>query len=174
MLLLLDEADVFLEQRNTENLPRHSIVAVFLRRLEYFKGILILTTNRVANFDDAVLNRIHIKLNYPEMGPNSRRQVWANILRKDREDGLRLTAEEVEKLVKAPVNGRQVCGMNMVEVYLATDLETQIKNIVYTARVMAHRHKKPLRMKHLTTVIDATMAFESDFNKTSRSDSLFI
>ncbi|KAI4707153.1 hypothetical protein J4E89_008092 [Alternaria sp. Ai002NY15] len=51
-VMLLDEADVFLAKRKLEDLQRNSIVSVFLRMLEYYKGLLFLTTNRVdPNFD---------------------------------------------------------------------------------------------------------------------------
>lgn len=46
-ILLLDEADVFLEKRSMHDIHRNSLVGVFLRQLEYFMGILFLTTNRV-------------------------------------------------------------------------------------------------------------------------------
>ena len=46
-ILLLDEADVFLEKRNMHDLHRNALVSIFLRQLEYFQGILFLTTNRV-------------------------------------------------------------------------------------------------------------------------------
>lgn len=46
-ILLLDEADVFLEKRNMQDIHRNALVSVFLRQLEYFQGILFLTTNRV-------------------------------------------------------------------------------------------------------------------------------
>lgn len=42
-ILLLDEADVFLEKRSSD-LVRNSVVSVFLRRLEYCQGIMFLTT----------------------------------------------------------------------------------------------------------------------------------
>ena len=45
-VLLLDEADVFLEERSMSDLTRNSLVSVFLRVLEYYDGILILTSNR--------------------------------------------------------------------------------------------------------------------------------
>ena len=34
-VVLIDEADVFLEQRGTHDLDRNAMVAVFLRQLEY-------------------------------------------------------------------------------------------------------------------------------------------
>jgi len=33
---------------------RDALIIMFLRRLEYFQGIMILTTNRVTDFDDAM------------------------------------------------------------------------------------------------------------------------
>ena len=37
-ILLLDEADVFLEQRSSHDLERNKLVSIFLRMLEYFEG----------------------------------------------------------------------------------------------------------------------------------------
>jgi hypothetical protein len=51
-ILLLDEADVFLERRGAHDIHRNALVSVFLRQLEYFEGILFLTTNRVETFDE--------------------------------------------------------------------------------------------------------------------------
>lgn len=51
-VLLIDEADVFLGVRG-ENMQRDSLVSIFLRRLEYFRGVCILTTNRRSEIDPA-------------------------------------------------------------------------------------------------------------------------
>jgi hypothetical protein len=59
-VLLIDEADVFMERRDAFNLSRKSMVSVFLRHLECYKGILFLTTNRVLSFDEAFKSRIYI------------------------------------------------------------------------------------------------------------------
>lgn len=56
-LLLLDEADVFLEQRTSFDVKRNSLVSIFLRQLEYYKGIIVLTSNRVETFDKALESR---------------------------------------------------------------------------------------------------------------------
>jgi SpoVK/Ycf46/Vps4 family AAA+-type ATPase len=46
-VLLFDEADILLEMRTDEaQLERNSMVSVFLKILEYYEGILLLTTNR--------------------------------------------------------------------------------------------------------------------------------
>ncbi|KAI2784236.1 hypothetical protein F4815DRAFT_206029 [Daldinia loculata] len=66
-ILLLDEADVFLASRRREDFTRNGLVAVFLRVLEYYAGILFLTTNRIGDFDEAFASRIHMSLYYPPL-----------------------------------------------------------------------------------------------------------
>ncbi|KAF3901609.1 hypothetical protein ABW21_db0205046 [Orbilia brochopaga] len=66
-ILLLDEADVFLAARTSQDFIRNGLVAVFLRVLEYYSGILFLTTNRIGTFDEAFASRIHISLHYPQL-----------------------------------------------------------------------------------------------------------
>ncbi|KAM0418409.1 hypothetical protein ACHAPD_004768 [Fusarium lateritium] len=66
-ILLLDEADVFLSARNRMDFVRNGLVAAFLRVLEYYTGILFLTTNRIGDFDEAFASRVHVSLYYPEL-----------------------------------------------------------------------------------------------------------
>ncbi|KAL7942038.1 hypothetical protein V8C42DRAFT_333429 [Trichoderma barbatum] len=63
-VLLLDEADVFITQRDRKDLERNALVSVFLRMLEYYNGILFLTTNRPGVLDEAVKSRVHLNLHY--------------------------------------------------------------------------------------------------------------
>ncbi|KAH8746442.1 hypothetical protein F5882DRAFT_371044 [Hyaloscypha sp. PMI_1271] len=65
-ILLLDEADVFLSERTKGDFIRNGLVSVFLRVLEYYAGILFLTTNRIGDFDEAFYSR-HISLYYPAL-----------------------------------------------------------------------------------------------------------
>ncbi|KAK5141904.1 hypothetical protein LTR04_002423, partial [Oleoguttula sp. CCFEE 6159] len=53
-IILLDEADVFLEQRSLHDVHRNALVSVFLRELGYYPGIMFLTTNRVQQIDEAI------------------------------------------------------------------------------------------------------------------------
>lgn len=79
-LTLLDEADVFLEQRTTSDLLRNAMVCVMLRLLEYHPGILFLTTNRVRTFDPAFESRVTIALRYEPLVLEARVQIWRNLL----------------------------------------------------------------------------------------------
>jgi hypothetical protein len=54
--------------------------------LEYYKGVLFLTTNRVSTFDQAFESRIHLKLHYPDLNIQARKaivsrksQSWLNM-----------------------------------------------------------------------------------------------
>ncbi|KAH8745241.1 hypothetical protein BGZ57DRAFT_975572 [Hyaloscypha finlandica] len=70
-VLLLDEADVFLAERSRLDFTRNGLVSVFLRVLEYYTGVLFLTTNRIGDFDEAFASRIHISLYYPQLDIDS-------------------------------------------------------------------------------------------------------
>lgn len=61
-VVLLDEADLFLSRRNRSEFKRNSIVVTFLRALDYYSGVIVMTTNRVGTLDEAVQSRVHISL----------------------------------------------------------------------------------------------------------------
>lgn len=111
-ILLLDEADVFLEKREVHDIHRNALVSIFLRLLEYFQGILFLTTNRVETFDDAFQSRIHMALHYGELSHQARKAIWQTFLEKVRaiegKESHPFTAKEYELLARNNLNGRQV------------------------------------------------------------------
>ncbi|KEY74588.1 hypothetical protein S7711_05020 [Stachybotrys chartarum IBT 7711] len=75
-VLLLDEADVFLAQRSRSDMKRNALVSVFLRVLEYYNGLLFLTTNRVGTIDEAFKSRIHLSLYYPPLDKAQTRDIF--------------------------------------------------------------------------------------------------
>jgi|SRR5579862_2095316 len=115
-MLLLDESDVFLEQRSHENVNRNALVSVFLRQLEYFQGAMFLTTNRVKTFDEAFHSRIHFALRYEKLGIPARTKVWTEFLRRSGTECVRL--ENLESLAEKDLNGRQVCLGQKLELNL--------------------------------------------------------
>jgi hypothetical protein len=111
-VLLLDEADVFLEERSMTDLQRNSLVSVFLRMLEYYEGILILTSNRVGSFDEAFRSRINIALHYKDLNVRSRKQIWNNFLTRleltDEGDNVERIRDRLDELAKHNINGREI------------------------------------------------------------------
>lgn len=75
-VLLLDEADVFVLERGTD-ITQNAIVAEFLRTLEYFDGLLFMTTNRANNIDDAILSRCAAIIDYRVPNAADARRIWA-------------------------------------------------------------------------------------------------
>lgn len=80
-IVLLDEADVYLEQRTSaSDLTRNAMTGIFLRQLEYYRGVLFLTTNRIVTFDEAFCSRISMFLCYERHNEMQRRLIWKNLL----------------------------------------------------------------------------------------------
>lgn len=120
-ILLLDEADVFLEQRTPQDLQRNALVSIFLRLLEYYTGILFLTTNRIQTFDDAFHSRIHITLNYENHDEVTRERIWRNFAAFV--DGGLDDVDDVDfkELAKWELNGRQIKNVIGSSMALAAD-----------------------------------------------------
>lgn len=114
-VLLLDEADIFLEKRTIHDIHRNALVSIFLRLLEYFQGILFLTTNRVETFDDAFQSRIHVALRYGDLTAKAKRSIWKMFLERVRAiDGVRISTfseDDYDMLSRHILNGRQVCSL---------------------------------------------------------------
>ncbi len=104
-IILIDEADIFMEKRSTNDLVRNSMVSVFLRLLENYQGIMFLTTNRPEHFDEAFKSRISISIGYDELTEDSRFKIWTNLLKAS---GVNISVEDIEKLSKTQMNGRQI------------------------------------------------------------------
>jgi len=124
-VLLLDEADVFMARRSTTDLARNAIVSVFLRHLEYYQGILVLTTNRLSEIDDAFRSRIHFQLAYSALDHAARKAIWRGFLTNvsiTDEVTVDVDEEAVDKLAEMDMNGRQIKNvMKMAQLFAADE-----------------------------------------------------
>lgn len=50
--------------------------------MEYYRGILFLTTNRVGHFDDAFVSRIHSVIHYEGFSDSDRERIWEQFFKK--------------------------------------------------------------------------------------------
>jgi hypothetical protein len=165
-LLLLDEADVFLQKCDTDH-TYNSLVSVFLRKLEYYQGIILLTTNRVRDFDNAIQSRIHLALRYSPLGIDTRRRIWNTFLQNTTtaEGKADYSDENLDDLTKRNLNGRQVgiCFIEVMSSYADRSL-IQIRNIVRAGHALAAQEGAVTSYSHLEVVIDAGKEFENDAN----------
>ncbi|KAI0424044.1 P-loop containing nucleoside triphosphate hydrolase protein [Xylaria sp. FL1042] len=130
-VVLLDEADVFLAERGNADLARNAITSIFLRHLEYYQGILLLTTNRLESFDKAFQSRIHFSFKYEVLEIEARLLIWRTFMEKVKattDVEIRLQEEDMNKLAGLELNGRQ------------------IKNIVGMAQAVATEKKEAITL----------------------------
>ncbi|RYP57796.1 hypothetical protein DL770_010583 [Monosporascus sp. CRB-9-2] len=148
-IILLDEADVFMQERSADSLNRNWLVSTLLRVLEYYQGILFLTTNRAETIDSAFKSRIHLSIAYPPLSADGRRQLWKSaIARANRgQPPDWLTSDILDHLVSTATNGRE------------------IRNLVRTGISLAQSEERDLRYLDLVQALETLQQFESDFSK---------
>ena len=83
-ILFFDEADALFGRR-TEIRDAHDryaniTVSYLLERMERFKGLVILATNKKKNLDDAFTRRIRFIINFPMPGFNERLEIWKQVM----------------------------------------------------------------------------------------------
>jgi hypothetical protein len=109
-IVLMDDAEVFLDFGRTD------LVANFLRASSYFKGILILTTNRLRAFDHVLMSHVNAQILYPQFDDEERTKLWGHFFQKlegDADTNMTVT-EEVKDYVKSEEiqalewNGREI------------------------------------------------------------------
>lgn len=145
-VLLLDEADIFLEARDERDVLRNAMVGVFLRLLEYHQGVMFLTTNRVKNIDRAFFSRISIAIRFGAADSEKRAKIWHNLL--DAANILKsFDDDDVERLAEFDLNGRQ------------------IKNIIRNSQTLAKAEgESTVTLDRLTKMIELTTAFERNMS----------
>jgi hypothetical protein len=111
-VLLLDETDVYLQRRNVMHLERGRLVATFLRLLEYYQEIFFLTTNMPGDFDEAVVDRIQLKLRCPDLVASDRKRIFSHFFSAAKAD---INQEELSKFAEISLNGRQVTTDKTIE-----------------------------------------------------------
>jgi SpoVK/Ycf46/Vps4 family AAA+-type ATPase len=83
VILFFDEADALFGKRTEvkDSHDRHSNVEInyLLQRMEDYRGLSILATNRKADLDAAFLRRIRFLVSFPFPRAESRRRIWAEI-----------------------------------------------------------------------------------------------
>ncbi|KAA6410582.1 MAG: hypothetical protein FRX48_06004 [Lasallia pustulata] len=153
-VLLIDEADVFLDSRASKgqtDLRRNALVSVLLRVLEYYQGILILTTNRIRDFDVAVQSRIHLAIKYEDLSREQQIAIFTTFLSQARDKGNVEDWRTIEKWVAKDATSNQ-CKFN----------GRQIRNIVTSAMGLARAGDRKLQKDDLAQVARMTKDFKHE------------
>ncbi|KDQ49893.1 hypothetical protein JAAARDRAFT_42485 [Jaapia argillacea MUCL 33604] len=169
-VLLIDEADVFLERRSLHELERNSLVSVALRVLEYHRGVLFLTTNRINSFDEAFMSRFSIGIKYPELDHTARRIIWRKFFELA---GIHIEGTS-DRCAMANTGGEASSDLRTIS---AQDLEylsaktfngRTIKNLVRTSQALALSQNQPMSIEHVKVVVRASEKFLDEFGNPSK------
>jgi SpoVK/Ycf46/Vps4 family AAA+-type ATPase len=139
-ILLFDEADALFGKR-TEVKDSHDRyanieVSYLLQRMEAYRGLAILTTNRKSALDQAFLRRIRFVVEFPFPDAAERAEIWRRVFpEKTPTENLR-----IERLARLNAAGGN------------------IRNIAINAAFLAADANEPVRMKHLLSATRSEFA----------------
>ncbi|KFY28457.1 hypothetical protein V493_02921 [Pseudogymnoascus sp. VKM F-4281 (FW-2241)] len=150
-VMLIDEADVFLNSRGQgeTNLEKNALVSVLLRVLEYYEGILILTTNRINSFDVAVQSRVHLAVKYHNFNDKQISEIYTIFLKQIRDDDNIANWDNILDWIKIESRTSKFNGR-------------QIRNIVSAALGLARAESKKLNSDHLDQIVRRTTEFHEE------------
>ena len=108
-VMLIDEADVYIKRRD-DDITMNAVVGVFLRVLEYFNGLLFLTTNRIDDIDEAIVSRCIALIKFYPPDATARRKIWTVMTE---QFGLAVDRRLLEQLTETfpAASGRDIKGL---------------------------------------------------------------
>ena len=145
-LLLFDEADVLLEARATEdNLVRNAIVSVFLKILEYYEGILFLTSNRIKTFDIAVQSRVNLGIHFDDLTDKQRKRIFRRFI-----EG---------------IDERQIKNRDYILQWADGDFRDkfngrEIRNMISSALALARHESRSLELRDIKVIRESKRVFK--------------
>ncbi|KAF2095320.1 P-loop containing nucleoside triphosphate hydrolase protein [Rhizodiscina lignyota] len=153
-IMLIDEADVFLRDRiNLDSLEAGLVsgnCTEMLRVLEYFQGVLIMTTNRIKVIDLAMQSRIHLAVLYSELEGSRAKKVWHNY-RNQLKAGNSTETEinEIKRWIDERDDALEPDGLN----------GRQIRNIFTLAQILAQENDGKITLAHIKEMWRSTFMF---------------
>lgn len=120
-ILLIDEADVYIRRRDND-VNHNAIVATLLRTLEYYNGILFMTTNRIDDVDSAIESRATAILTYTMPDASEITKLWELYTQ---QYNIKVSDEVIEELTKE----MQYAGRDIRNICILVSRYMQSKNI---------------------------------------------
>jgi SpoVK/Ycf46/Vps4 family AAA+-type ATPase len=151
-VLLFDEADVFLESRSshTSDLTRNALVSVLLRVLEYYSGILILTTNRINQFDIAVQSRVNLGIKYTDLTFDQKKKIFQQFIKEVKDDQI----EDRQRILD------WFCEDSEASDWFESLNGRQVRNVLFSAASLALKDGECLKLEHIETMAKSTAKFQ--------------
>lgn len=127
-ILLIDEADVYVHERGSD-IHQNAIVGVFLRVLEYYRGVLFMTSNKSTIIDDAVMSRATAWIQYQKPSADELKQIWKVLATNYK---IELSTDDIDALA-ADKDLQHISGRN-------------VRNLLKLARLLSTRRKEKVNV----------------------------
>jgi SpoVK/Ycf46/Vps4 family AAA+-type ATPase len=145
-ILLFDEADAIFGKRSEvkDSHDRYANIEVgyLLQRMETYRGLAILTTNRKEALDEAFLRRIRFVIEFPFPEVAQRAEIWRRVFpRETPTEGLRL-----DRLARLSAAGGNIYNIAMGAAFLAADANEPVRmsHVLAAARSEFTKLERPL------------------------------
>jgi hypothetical protein len=140
-ILLFDEADALFgkrsEVRDSHDRYANIEVSYLLQQMESYRGLAILTTNMLDNFDRAFLRRVRFVVQFPFPTAEQRAAIWERVFPPEAPtDGL-----DLWKLARLNITGGSIRNIALNSAFLAADAGEPI-NMAHLLRAAAGEFSK--------------------------------
>ena len=129
---------------------------VLLRVLEYYDGILILTTNRIRTFDIAVQSRVNFAITYGNLDEQQKKKIYLNFISKlDKE-----RTHNHQQLLKWPSSEEWEEEKPFMKLN-----GRQIRNVLFSAASLAQGEgDKKFKLEYIKKILKETNNFQVEIN----------
>lgn len=148
-IMVINEADIFIERRESHTAHTNAMVSTFLKFLDYNTGIIFLTTNRLLDLDPAARNRVDLCLKYNELTKEDKIKIWTTLFKKW---NIKEDTKIIKKLAGHKMNGRSI--------------QKALKNSLY----QLESKEIEITPNNISTEIDIFMKLHEDFNEGVRAE----
>jgi SpoVK/Ycf46/Vps4 family AAA+-type ATPase len=143
---LFDEADALFGKRSEvkDSHDRYANIEIsyLLQRMEAYRGLAILTTNRKSALDGAFLRRLRFVVEFPFPDAAERAAIWRGIFPPETP-----TEElDVEKLARLNVAGGNIRNISLAAAFQASDEAgpVRMEHLLHATRAEYRKLEKPL------------------------------
>lgn len=145
-LLLFDESDALFgkrtEVRDSHDRYANQEISFLLQKLETYKGLAVLTSNRPDALDGAFLRRFRYVVEFPLPGLNEREEIWRRVFGK----AVPTLALDPVKLARLALTGGHIRNIALQALFLATAEGGAVTmDLIYRAARQEYRklHRSP-------------------------------
>jgi len=118
--------------------------------LEYYDGILILTTNRIQQFDIAVQSRVNLGIKYKDLTMDQKKRIYNNFIDQLSDDNV-----EDRSVLKDWLQGDDEVMENFEQLN-----GRQVRNVLFSAASLAMKEGGILKSDHIKKMARSTWKFQ--------------